>query len=67
MHPAEFIIAQGLSPSEGVKLIAEVCQVCQSTVWYWLAGERRFKPGQALLLKIYTECTPEQRERWWPN
>lgn len=65
MTPAEFIAAHKLPPTEGVHLIARLCHVSPSAVWYWLAGDRKHKPAHALLLRIFTECTPAQRAAWW--
>lgn len=67
MTPPEFLVASGLPPTEGAKLIARVCNVCQSAVWYWLAGERKWKPCHEKLLQIYSECTDAQRATWWPQ
>ena len=67
MTPAEFVERQATTRTEATQRCARVCGVTERMVWNWLKGSSPWKPSHEKLLQIYTESTPEQRERWWPQ
>lgn len=65
----EFIAARqadGLSLTAAVGQVVAVSAASPRAVWSWVKGERSEPESVRRLLKIWTECSPEQRRRWFP-
>ena len=67
MTASEFVarrVKDGCSLTSAVKELASICSVGERSVWEWHKG-RVVPPYAAKVLRIWAECSPEQRERWF--
>lgn len=56
--------AEGLSLSAAVRELAAVCGASERTVWRWHDGAAMPVWAQRLL-RIWSDCDPESRRRWF--
>lgn len=59
--------AEGMSLTSAVGQVVAVSAASPRAVWSWLKGERSEPESVRRLLQIWTECSPEQRRRWFPT
>lgn len=57
-------LQDGGSLTRAVKEISAICSVGERSVWEWHQG-RVVPPYAAKLLRIWADCSPAQRERWF--
>ena len=57
-------VADGRSLTQAVKELAAICSVGERSVWEWHSG-RVVPPYAAKILRIWAECSPDQRQKWF--
>lgn len=57
---------QGMNATQAVALAADVTGAAVRTVWHWV-DIGRCPVYASRLLRIWAECPPEIRERWFPK
>ena len=56
--------AEGLSLTRAVMELVSICAASERAAWRWVKGQP-MPPSAARLLRVWAECTAQQRARWF--